>query len=67
MTKYTIITINYNNGKELEHTIQSVVNQSFRNYEYIVVDGGSTDDSVKTIRKYAARIDQWVSEPDKGV
>ena len=67
MAKYTIITINYNNGKELRNTIESVINQTFRDVEYIVVDGGSTDNSVEVIKEYADRIDFWISERDKGV
>lgn len=67
MAKYTIITVNYNNGKELRHTIESVVNQRFRDMEYIVIDGGSTDGSVETIKEYADKIDFWLSEPDNGV
>lgn len=67
MAKYTIITINYNNGKELRNTIESVIKQTFRDVEYIVVDGGSTDNSVEVIKEYADRIDFWISERDKGV
>jgi len=67
MPKFTIITINYNNCAGLEKTIQSVVNQTYQDFEYIVIDGGSTDGSVDVIKKYADRIDYWVSEPDNGV
>ena len=67
MAKYTIITINYNNGKELRRTIESVINQSFRDVEYIIIDGGSTDDSVDIIKQYAEHIDFWISERDRGV
>ncbi|MGM9699059.1 MAG: glycosyltransferase family 2 protein [Prevotella sp.] len=67
MAKYTIITINYNNGKELRNTIESVINQTFRDVEYIVVDGGSTDDSVEVIKEHSDRIDFWISEKDNGV
>lgn len=65
--KYSIITINYNNRDGLEKTIQSVVNQTCRDFEYIIIDGGSTDGSVDVIKRYADRIDYWVSEPDKGI
>ena len=65
--RYTIITINYNNGNELRRTIESVVSQSFRDFEYIVIDGASTDNSLDVIREYADHIDFWVSEPDSGV
>ena len=67
MAKYTIITINYNNGKELRHTIESVINQTYKDVEYIIVDGGSSDDSVEIIKEYADNIDFWVSERDNGV
>ena len=65
--KYSIITINYNNREGLRKTIESVVNQTCTDFEYIVIDGGSTDGSVDVIKQYAARIDFWVSEPDKGI
>ena len=65
--KYSIITINYNNKDGLKKTINSVVNQSYRDFEYIVIDGGSTDGSVEVIKEYADKIDYWVSEPDNGV
>lgn len=64
--KYSIITINYNNKEGLERTIQSVLGQTCQDYEYIVIDGGSTDGSVDVIKKYADRIDYWVSESDGG-
>lgn len=65
--KYSIITINYNNKDGLEMTINSVLGQSFQDFEYIIIDGGSTDGSVEVIKKYESQIDHWVSEPDKGV
>ena len=65
--KYSIITINYNNRDGLEMTINSVLGQTFQDYEYIIIDGGSTDGSVDVIKKYESQIDYWVSEPDKGV
>ena len=67
MAKYTIITINYNNGKELRRTIEGVINQTLTDFEYVVIDGGSTDDSVSIIKEYGDRIDFWISERDKGV
>jgi len=67
MPKLSIITINYNNRDGLERTIRSVVGQTFKDFEYIVIDGGSTDGSVDIIKKYSDRIDYWVSEPDKGI
>lgn len=65
--KYSIITINYNNKDGLKKTIESVINQSYRNFEYIIIDGGSTDGSVDIIKEYEKNIDYWISEPDKGV
>lgn len=65
--KLSIITINYNNRDGLRKTIESVVNQTCRDFEYIIIDGGSTDGSVDIIKQYADRIDYWVSEPDKGI
>jgi Glycosyltransferases involved in cell wall biogenesis len=64
---YSVITINYNNGEGLRRTIKSVVGQSYMDFEYIVIDGGSTDGSVDVIREYANKIDYWVSEPDGGI
>ena len=51
--KYTVITINYNNAKGLRKTLDSVASQTFRDFEHIIVDGGSTDGSVEVIREYA--------------
>lgn len=63
----SIITINYNNCEGLRRTIESVVNQTCRDFEYIIIDGGSTDGSVDVIKCYADNIDHWVSEPDGGI
>lgn len=65
--KYSIITVNYNNAVDLERTICSVRNQSRKDYEYIVIDGGSTDGSVELIRKNIHDISYWVSERDNGI
>ena len=64
--KISIITPSYNQGQFLEETIRSVLDQGYPNLEYIVMDGGSTDNSVKIIKKYQNRLTYWVSEPDKG-
>lgn len=63
----SIITVVFNNVRTLEQTINSVINQSYRNIEYIIIDGGSTDGSVDLIKKYKSQISYWVSEPDKGI
>lgn len=67
MSVFSIITINYNNGDGLRKTISSVLNQTFSNYEYIIIDGGSTDGSAEEIKLVADKLTYWVSEPDKGV
>ena len=65
--KYSIITVNYNNKEGLRKTIESVIHQSFRDFEYIVIDGGSTDGSAEVLKEYDAQISYWVSEPDGGI
>lgn len=62
----SIITICLNSEKTIEQTIQSVINQTYNSIEYLIIDGGSTDSTLDTIRKYDNRIDYWVSEPDDG-
>lgn len=62
MPKFSIITINYNNKAGLEKTIQSVVGQTYRDFEYIVIDGGSNDGSVEVIKQYSEKITKWISE-----
>jgi hypothetical protein len=63
----SIVTVVYNGEKYLEQTIQSVINQSYENLEYIVIDGGSTDRTLEIIAKYDDYINYWVSEPDSGI
>lgn len=65
--KLSIITVNLNNKDGLQKTIDSVISQTFKDFEWIVIDGGSTDGSKELIEKYSDHISYWVSEPDKGV
>ena len=65
--KLSIITVNYNDAKGLQRTIESVLCQTFHDYEFIVIDGGSTDGSVEVIKRYEKYIDYWVSEQDGGI
>jgi glycosyltransferase involved in cell wall biosynthesis len=63
----SIITVVLNQEKYLEQTIKSVVSQKFKDFEYIVVDGGSTDNTLNIIKKYSNKISYWVSQKDKGL
>lgn len=65
--KYSIITVNYNNKEGLRKTIESVIHQTYRDFEFLIIDGGSTDGSVDVLKEYDAQIDYWVSEPDGGI
>lgn len=63
----SIITVVYNAAGTLQDTILSVQSQHFRDWEYILVDGGSTDGTLDIIKRYPETISSWVSEPDKGI
>lgn len=63
----SIVTVVFNGENCLEPTIKSVVEQSYKNIEYIVIDGGSTDETLNIIRNYENYIDLWISEPDEGL
>ena len=63
----TIITVVLNDEKNIEKTIKSVVDQDYKNIQYIVIDGDSNDNSVSIINNYSKRIDTFISEPDKGI
>ena len=65
--RLSIITINYNNCSGLLKTIESVISQTFRDFEWIVIDGESTDGSRELIEQYADHFSYWVSEPDRGI
>jgi len=65
--KLSIITINLNNASGLERTCQSVICQTFNDFEYIVIDGNSTDESVEIIKKHCNGINYWISEEDTGI
>lgn len=63
----TIVTAVFNGEKYLEETILSVINQTYNNIEFIIIDGGSTDGTLDIIKKYEHAIDYWISEPDAGI
>ena len=63
----TVVTVTYNAQDLLEETILSVINQSYDNIEYIIIDGASTDSTLDIIKKYEDHFDYWISEPDNGI
>lgn len=63
----SIVTVVYNGEQHLKQTINSVLNQTYKNLEYIIIDGGSTDGTINIIKQYEKHIDYWVSEPDNGI
>lgn len=69
LTRITIITISYNSEKTIEQTIKSVLNQKYKNLEYWIIDGGSSDNTMKIVEKYAEDVDyiKYISENDRGI
>lgn len=65
--KVSIITVSFNSADTIKDTIESVIKQNYRNIEYIIVDGGSTDNTLDIINNFSTHIHQWVSEPDQGI
>lgn len=65
--KISIITVTFNSGKTLENTILSVINQDYNNLEYLIIDGGSSDNTIDIINNYKGSIDFYISENDKGI
>ena len=65
--KISIITVSLNSVKTIKQTIESILSQDYSNIEYIIIDGGSTDGTVKVIESYSDKISYYISEPDKGI
>ena len=65
--KISLVTITYNSEKNIEETILSIIQQDYDDIEYIIIDGGSTDNTLKIIEKYRHHIAKLISEPDKGI
>ena len=65
--KISVITICYNAEETIERTIKSVLNQSYKNLEYIIIDGGSKDNTMKIVKRYKDKISSVISEPDNGI
>src|SRR4051812_41105410 len=63
----SVITVVYNGAATLERTIKSVLKQTYKNIQYIIIDGRSNDGTIDIIKKYEKYISYWVSEPDKGI
>ena len=66
-SKISIITVCFNSVKTIERTIRSVIDQTYKNIDYIIIDGGSTDGTLDVINSYGNYVDKYISEPDKGL
>lgn len=64
---FSIITVVYNSVDAIKSTIESVINQSFKDFEYLIIDGGSVDGTLQVIQNYSGKINKVISEPDKGI
>ena len=64
LPKFSVITVSYNHGQFIRQTIESVLQQGYPNFEHIIVDGGSTDDTISILKEYPHL--RWSSEPDRG-
>ncbi len=67
LPKITVVTVVYNGEKYLEQTIQSLIAQTYKNIEYVIIDGGSNDGTLEIIKRYCHHISHWQSEPDRGI
>jgi glycosyltransferase involved in cell wall biosynthesis len=67
MPKFSIITVCKNIEQSIERTIQSVIEQNFKNYEYLIIDGKSTDNTLQIIKRYGKYVTKLVSEADTGI
>jgi glycosyltransferase involved in cell wall biosynthesis len=65
--KLTVVTIVYNNVRDIERTVLSVLNQTYSNIEYLVIDGASTDGTLELLKKYEGRLTKLISESDEGI
>jgi glycosyltransferase involved in cell wall biosynthesis len=65
--KLTVVTIVYNNVRDIERTVLSVLNQTYPNIEYLIIDGSSTDGTLELLKKYEGRLAKLISEKDEGI